>query len=245
MIVYGFADFDKAFKCFEADAWAVHYDHHFDGGQRKEDFNRQFQAQEIAEDVGFACMMLRDVVLDLSLRVQNEMNPNSLANRNPSQPLTSKETSMQHTKMAVMMKYLIFSIRAYQDAVYKVGASVFGMKNGKGSTMKKAIDADKKVFQIGNPVAEIIKSQLPEYLDWYCELREWRNLIKLGQGAGHGIRQDFVKQEVELTIRLSDRFNREKQIDLGLPYVSSALNMSAKLTQLFIKHGVQEKVFVK
>ncbi len=245
MKIVGLDEFDSVFKLFESKCWAtMRYDLYF-AGEKKDDFNRLAQAHEIAEDIGYACMILRDLFLDLSSKIQNNSKPSSLMTVDQLRNPIGRETMMQHTKTALMLKYLFISIRAYQDAIYKVFLIAFGETPGKSSGMSKAISDREKKFIEGNKVGNLLGSLLPEYLNWFQELRAWRNLIKIGQSASYETRQDFVDKEIEISIRMTDRFDEKKHISVGLPYVSAALTMSLKLTEIFIEHGINEKVLMR
>lgn len=83
-------------------------------------------------------------------------------------------------RLQVAYKALFYFFRAYQDALHNVILEIEGHTAGQHSSMTDAIDWKKQCYENGKPVAEVLKSCFPEYLDWFCDWRKKRNDVKLG-----------------------------------------------------------------
>ena len=228
MKIVGLDEFEKSFKEFEKNGWAIHYDCHFKDGNRIDDLNLQLRAQVLAEDIGFAAMIFKDYYL---------MSIDEIVKTNP---LQSPTIPMSQHKTANSLKHIFFLIRAYQDALYRVFLRQFGQQAGRWVSIKNVFDG--VTFKPGNPVSEVLKKSLPDYAKWFFELRDWRNNIKNGQAVSFQTSQHFVKNEVQMQVVMVNRLN-DNRIEIDLETIAFALNMSACLTRLVIATGIEKGLF--
>jgi hypothetical protein len=70
-------EFDQTFQEFESEAYSKLYEHHFDAGKELDDFNLQIQAQSLASDVGYFCLIVRGLYTNTLEKVSEKMDRES------------------------------------------------------------------------------------------------------------------------------------------------------------------------
>ena len=247
MKIIGLEVFEEAYKEFEANGWAIHSKHHFKPADRPEDFDLQMKAQVLAEDIGFTCMVFKDLYLECVEKIQEATKVMLAKNK-----VVSSESAKEYhegiaipvSKVAVIAKYFFILIRAYQDAIYKMMMRIFKQGINDGTSVAQAIDQASCEFILKNPVAKLLDEKMSTYAKWFLDFRKWRNLVKTGQGATHSSGQDFEKNEIRVSIELSQRA-KEGKYEITLLELAKALKISASLTTVAIELGLNKSVFTK
>lgn len=126
-----------------------------------------------------------------------------------------------------LTKALFLFVRAYQDALYGV---VFELRTGQPAgdrRMQKAAD------RAHNPVGEIIREQMPDYLGWFALYRAQRNAIKEGVGFSTvGPTDDLGIAFTGFTAPGGVRVSLHEQNIVRVSDLVAALGASAALTNL-------------
>jgi hypothetical protein len=81
-------------------------------------------------------------------------------------------------KVTVSFKSLFLFLRAYQDALYALLFELLTGKRAGNARMQAAVD------KASNPVGELVRATVPEYLEWFGRWRSLRNDIKTGTNFG-------------------------------------------------------------
>lgn len=91
-----------------------------------------------------------------------------------------KEHLAVYARFILGFKQAYFSIRALQDALYRVGITITeGNRPGSYAGMKNALNNDM------NPVRRLLGRDAEHYFTWFSRWRHLRNGIKLGRGIGY------------------------------------------------------------
>ena len=148
-------EFDKAFLEFERDAYSLLHECHFDAGRELSSFKIQIQAQDLATDIGYLSLVMRDLHqaairevstgFDQSNAEYNEFlkkyvekgGPNSFLENGffRNQRPHEQHVSIALAKFGAAFKAFLFPVRAYQDAIYKIGLRILGQPVGGKSSM--------------------------------------------------------------------------------------------------------------
>jgi hypothetical protein len=251
------AEFDKAFSEFERDAYSFLHESHFDPGTDLAGFKVQIQAQSLATDVGYLSMVMRDLHQAAIGEASDEMESDNadyqrylkqrMAEAGPglvlddqffrNRPSRERTISIALAKLGAAFKAFLFPIRAYQDAVYKVGLRILGQHIGGESGMKSAVNIRARTFVTTNPIGDLLARSVPEYALWFASLRGQRDFIKYGAGVSYSSAKNFVTGETTVAVRLHTSSENE-QPSISLDDVSRALQMSTGATRAIIHFGV-------
>ena len=249
-------EFDNAFSEFERDAYSLLHECHFDPGAELKSFKRQIQGQSLATDVGYLSMVMRDLHHAAIREVSNEMDRDNTEYQNyleqcrtenpslilddeffKSQPRRDRKISIALAKLGAAFKAFLFPVRAYQDAIYKIGLCVLGQPIGGRSSMKNAVDVQSRSFVTTNPLGKLLAKAVPEYATWFSSLRGHRDFIKYGAGVGYSAGKNFVTGETTVAITIHTSAENE-QPSISLDDVSLTLRISTAATRAIIAHGV-------
>jgi len=157
------------------------------------------------------------------------------------QPRREQKISIALAKFGAAFKALLFPVRGYQDAIYKIGLCVVGQPIGGKSSMKSAIDVSTRTFSCANPVGKLLEIAAPEYAAWFASLRGRRDFIKYGAGVSYSSGKNFVTGETTVSVKLHT--SSEDQPSINLDDVSQALCISAKATRAIIDFGIEHGKF--
>jgi hypothetical protein len=246
------ADFDKAFMDFEHDAYSLLHECHFDARTNLPNFKVQIQAQSLATDIGYLSMVMRDLHQAAIREVSDEMDRDNAEHQQRikearpslilddeffrSQPRRERDISIALAKLGAAFKAFLFPVRAYQDAIYKIGLCIVDQPVGGESTMTKAVNVATPAFRSGNPVAQLLLTAVPEYPAWFASLRGQRNFIKFGAGISYSSGKNFVTGETTVAVKLHT--SSANQPSISLDDVSQALRISTKATMTIIEAGI-------
>lgn len=248
--------FDNAFREFERDAYSLLHESYFDPCQHLAKFKIQIQAQSLATDLGYLSMVMRDLYEDAMREVSQELDRDNadyqsylreqVAKKGSSlvldqmffekRPRREQRISVALAKFGAGFKAFLFPVRAFQDALYKVGLCVVGQSVGGKSSMTRAVDKTSRRFMPSNPIAQILAAAVPEYPQWFSSLRGTRDFIKYGAGVSYSSGKDFVTGET--TVAIAIHTNSDDRPSVSLDDVSSALEMSARATAAIVRAGI-------
>lgn len=76
-------------------------------------------------------------------------------------------------KLQNLYKSMFFFLRAYHDTLYRAIREMQGQRAGKYGSMSKALNE-------ANSVRFLLDERLPEFIGWFADWRDKRNLIKEG-----------------------------------------------------------------
>jgi hypothetical protein len=254
-------EFDKAFLEFERDAYSLLHECHFDPGAELSNFKIQIQAQNLATDIGYLSMVMRDLhqaaiheisaEFDLENAKYNEYikqhrekgDPNTALDdgffRN--QPRQERNISIALAKFGAAFKAFLFPLRAYQDAIYMIGLGILEQPVGGKSGMKNAVNVPERVFITKNPIGQLLTTAVPDYAMWFGSLRGQRNSVKSGAGISYNSGKNFVTGET--TIAIDIHTSSENRTLISLDNVSQALQMSTKATKAIVEFGISHGKF--
>jgi hypothetical protein len=254
-------EFDKAFLAFERDAYSLLHECHFDPGAELSNFKIQIQAQNLATDIGYLSMVLRDLhqaaiheistEFDLENAKYNEYLKQhvEMVEPNPSlgdgffrnQPHHEQKISIALAKFGAAFKAFLFPIRAYQDAIYMIGLGILGQPVGGKSGMKNAVNVPERTFITRNPIGQLLAMAAPDYAMWFGSLRGQRNSVKSGAGISYRSGKNFVTGET--TIAIDIHTSSENRQLINLDNVSQALQMSTSATKAIVEFGISHGKF--
>lgn len=83
------------------------------------------------------------------------------------------------TRMSLNWKIFLYSIRCFQDSIYKSILIASGEEVGRKASMSSCIESKNK-WRDNSGVGKIIIDHLPEYPDWFIRTRDLRNELKKG-----------------------------------------------------------------
>lgn len=240
-------EFDKALSDFEQDAYSLIHECHFDPGLELSSFKVQIQAQNLATDIGYLAMVLRDLhqaaISEISIKFDNEITGRNEKSEelmingfNRHQRPQRQHISIALAKFGAGFKAFMFPVRAYQDAIYMVGLGILGQPIGGKSSMKKAVNTKDGIFITDNPVGQLLASAIPDYATWFASLRGQRNSIKSGAGISYTSGKNFVTGETTIAIEIHTAL--EKRLSISLHDVSHALKMSTSATKAIVEFGI-------
>ena len=149
-----------------------------------------------------------------------------------------KMTDDSFAKLRANYKGLFYIIRAYQDALYNVLLEITGERAGAFTSMYDAFCSDKRDFEAKNPVAEILKAFYPEYLEWFLDWREKRNLITSGVGCAF----EGPSDDLGIAFRAFDTSAGSSADYAGAVRISDvigALKASAGLASLALEQAIR------
>lgn len=182
-------------------------------------------ADSLNEEMAFLAMMIDEVH---ELCIEEETDAIRTQARNPG------VLSMPMHRLAALLKLFFYPLRAYQDALYRIGLVATGALPGKGS-MTSVVACPAGKWAVGNPVAEILATALPEYAAWFCSIRRIRDNIKYGVGVSYSIAWR-IQERATVAIKISDpnATNMRELAILDVGIIASALSMSAKATTVIL-----------
>lgn len=127
-------------------------------------------------------------------------------------------------QFAAAVKATYYFVRALQDSVYAALLESTGQSAGAYSSMQKC------ATNAGNPIRHLINEALPDYFDWFADLRGIRNQMKLGISTAFGFRGD---KQVRVILQEIDDAKRHvsQGRELSLVDIERSLMQSAGLLQ--------------
>ena len=133
----------------------------------------------------------------------------------------------QAERLAVAFKSVFFYIRACQDDLYGLLLlALTGSRHGQPS-MNRAVKNPL------NPVAVLLSSELPGYLDWFANWRDQRNNIKNGCNFGIvGPNVDLGIVFSQVTAPNASHISFQGGRVIKLAHIAQALDYSGHLTRL-------------
>lgn len=251
------AEFDKAFSDFERDGYSLLHECHFDPAKELRSFEIQVQAQSLATDVGYLSMVMRDLHQAAIQEVSDEMDrynaeyqdhlKKNLAEDGSTLVLDDKffknqsrrerRISIALAKLGAAFKTFLFPIRAYQDAIYKIGLCILNQSVGGDSSMTGAIDIRARTFLTRNFIGKLLAEAVPNYATWFASHRGQRDFIKYGAGISYNTGKNFVTGETTVAIKLHTS-SKDGQDSICLDDVTCALQMSTAATKAIVEFGV-------
>jgi hypothetical protein len=128
--------------------------------------------------------------------------------------------------ISVLLKAWLFDVRALQDALGNLLSSMVG--TGNQNSMESRLSK-------GDAVAEVIEEELPGYRDWFKEMRDLRNRLKVGDRNPAYEWNDEGITTVELAAFIPEesaqRMTFKEEISVG-PFLYSGLSWSRHLMAL-------------
>lgn len=201
------------------------------------------QAQSLANNLGYFCMIVRDLYVETLEKVSEEMDRKAQKARGPIKGDSGRDPTMICLgKMGVAYKSFYFLVRAYHDVLYKLILCLHGQNVGPKSSMNDAIDEDGDVKR-NNPVGEFISKCCNGYAEWFISMRARRNLSKYGVGVSYEMRKNFVTNETTLAIRIGSP-TRKQSPALTLEEFTKALTISTQITRAMIGYGLNTGRFI-
>lgn len=82
------------------------------------------------------------------------------------------------TRMSLSWKIFLYSVRCFQDSVYKAILHAQGQQAGPQASMSKCISDN--VWRDDTTVGKLIAMHLPSYPNWFIRTRKLRNELKRG-----------------------------------------------------------------
>jgi len=254
-------EFDKAFSEFERDAYSLLHECHFDPGTELSSFKIQIQAQNLVTDIGYLSMVMRDLHQAAIREVSAEFDhanakydeylkqhvekggPNTARDDGffRKQPPQERNISIALAKFGAAFKAFLFPIRAYQDAIYRIGLGILGQPVGGKSSMKNAVNIPERTFFTKNPIGQLLATAAPDYATWFGSLRGQRNSVKSGAGISYNLGKNFMTGET--TIAIDIHTSSEKRPLISLDNVSQALQMSTNATKAIVEFGISRGKF--
>jgi hypothetical protein len=207
----------------------------------------QNQAQNLATDIGYLAMVLRDLhqaaISEISTKFDNEKIKHNEQTEQlmkngfyRNQPPQKQYSSIALAKFGAGFKAFMFPIRAFQDAIYMVGLGILGQPVGGKSSMKNAVNTREGTFIHNNPIGQLLTSATPDYAAWFASLRGQRNSIKSGAGISYTSGKNFVTGETTIAIEIHTA--SEYRPLISLDNVSHALQMSTSVTKAIVEFGI-------
>lgn len=232
--------FDEAFKNFESNVYCKLHKYYFNSSTALKDFNIQLQAQSLANDVGYSAMIIRDLYVSAVEYASKEFD-NHIRSKSKGFPNT---ISTEVKKLGVSFKSFFFSIRAYQDSLYKIILGIEGQSNGRKSSMKNAIDYSNNNFNRSNPAGSLLALKCPDYANWFIALKENRDQLKYGMAVSYNAGKNFETGETNVAIEMKVP-NKKKSFPVGLDFITKSLAISAKATNGVIESGLLKNKLTK
>lgn len=90
----------------------------------------------------------------------------------------SVSTADAWTRMSLSWKILLYSVRCFQDCIYKAILHAQFEHAGPGASMSKCVNGD--AWRDDAPVGKLIATHLPAYPSWFIRTRKLRNELKKG-----------------------------------------------------------------
>ncbi|MBI3803848.1 MAG: hypothetical protein HY282_08820 [Nitrospirae bacterium] len=145
-------------------------------------------------------------------------------------------TDKSSASLRVGYKAFFYFIRTYHDSLYKTLLSIIRQQAGRASAMTDTFDHKKKEFKLNNPVAQIIRTSYPDYINWFLSWREKRNAIKTGVGIA------YIGPSYDLGISFNKLNENGEFIPnfevIRITDVISALTASTKITSIAQKEVI-------
>jgi len=236
-------EFDQAFERFERDAYSKLYECHFDADKELENFDLQIQAQSLAEDIGYFCMIIRDLYLEASEKVSQEMDRKAEKALGPVKKDSGRDPTMICLgKLGVAYKSFYFLVRAFHDVLYKLILCLHDQEIGPNSSMKAVIDKNGNLKR-NNPAGEFISRYCDGYAEWFSSMRARRNLSKCGVGISYDLGKNFITNETKLAIRIGS-LPKKQSPSLTLEEFTKALTISTQITGAMIEYGLTTGRFI-
>jgi len=237
-------EFDQAFEDFERDAYSKLYECHFDAGKELDNFNLQVQAQSLANDLGYFCLIVRDLYEETLGKVSQEMDRKAQMAFEPIRDSSGRDpTVICLGKLGVVYKAFYFLVRAFHDVLYKMILCLHGQNVGPKSSMKDAIDYELRSLKRTNPVGEFISNCCEGYAEWFIPMRARRDLSKYGVGISYEMGKNFVNNETSLAIKIGNP-TRNQSPALTLDEFTKSLTISTQITNAMIKYGLTTGRFI-
>lgn len=82
------------------------------------------------------------------------------------------------TRMSLSWKMFLYSVRCFQDCIYKAILHAKRERVGPGASMSRCLSAG--VWRQGSGVGALIHEHLPGYPSWFIQTRDLRNKLKSG-----------------------------------------------------------------
>ena len=136
------------------------------------------------------------------------------------------------TRMSLGWKIFLYSVRCFQDCIYKAILQAQLQPAGPGSSMSSCISGN--AWRVGSSVAKLINEKLPAYPDWFIRTRELRNALK----SGLSVESVWRGREPEHCIVLCEqRWNghmieNSKEYCLNFEFASESLEMCLAVIDL-------------
>lgn len=237
-------EFDQAFEDFERDAYSKLYECHFDAGKELDNFNLQVQAQSLANDLGYFCLIVRDLYVETLGKVSQKMDRRAQMAFEPIKDSSGRDpTVICLGKLGVAYKAFYFLVRAFHDVLYKMILRLYGQNVGPKSSMKDAIDYELRSLKRTNPVGEFISDCCEGYAEWFIPMRARRDLSKYGVGISYEMGKNFVNNETSLAIRIGS-LPKKQSPSLTLEELTKALTISTQITGAMIEYGLTTGRFI-
>lgn len=236
-------EFDQASARFERDAYSKLYEYHFDADKELKNFELQIQAQSLAEDLGYFCMIVRDLYLEALEKASQEMDRKAQKALGPVKEDSGRDLTMIYLgKLGVAYKSFYFLVRAFHDVLYKLILSLHGQEVGPNSSMDAVIDKNGDLKR-NNSVGEFISKCCDGYAEWFISMRARRNLSKCGVGITYDIGKNFISNETTLAIRIGS-LPKKQSPTLTLEEFTKALTISTQITSAIIEYGLTTGRFI-
>ena len=120
-------EFDAALETFQQDAWTALRHHTFDAHTERVNVEHQIDAQNLAGDVAYLAMVLRDlhvVAVGEASRWYDE----------GAEDMMSDSMSLSIQKFIATFKSFLFVVRAFQDAMCRTGCLIYQQGVGRKYT---------------------------------------------------------------------------------------------------------------
>jgi hypothetical protein len=134
-------------------------------------------------------------------------------------------------QFAATLQGMYYFVRSLQDAVYRALLEANGQRAGDHTSMG---DCAKNRDSLLHPV---IDTGLPGYFDWFGEMRDLRNQMKIGLSNSFHVEGQPVKQ-VHLTVQTIDDEQRHVGLGRGISMadIDECLEQSARLLDWSASH---------